>query len=120
MGWNLDELGFKPGERVYHVVPATVTDDGEPDYDTYGDLWYTEEEWKALTARPAPRLKTYRIQNRITQRWWQGQAPSAQEACDRAGWPIGSCYIREYTPVVTDPTRQSGHRGGGWKNASLT
>ncbi len=60
-------------------------------------------------------MKTYRIQNRITQQWWEGQAASAQEACDQAGWQIGDCWVRERTPVVPDPTADSGHRGGGWK-----
>ncbi len=63
-------------------------------------------------------LKTYRIQNRVTKEWWNGEATSAQEACDKAGWPIGDCWIRERTPVVADPTAESGHRGGGWKKAN--
>jgi len=46
----------------------------------------------------------YRIFNRITKEWWQGEANSAQEACKRAGWMIGNCWIREYTDR------------GGWKN----
>ena len=60
-------------------------------------------------------MKTYRIQNRITKEWWDGQAESADQACAQAGWQIGHCWVRERTPVVPDPATESGHRGGGWK-----
>lgn len=31
-------------------------------------------------------MKRYRIMNRITKEWWEGEANSAQEACQKAGW----------------------------------
>lgn len=60
-------------------------------------------------------MKTYRIWNRATKQWWEGEANSAQEACEKAGWLIGNCWTRERTPFRLDPTSVSGHRGGGWK-----
>jgi len=54
--------------------------------------------------------------NRVNRRWWNGVAESAQEACASAGWPIGECWVRQRTPIVPDRTRDSGQRGGGWKN----
>lgn len=64
-------------------------------------------------------MKPYRIMNRISKEWWEGEAESAQEACDQAGWFIGDCWVRNKTPVVSDPTSESGHRGGGWKTEKL-
>ena len=43
-------------------------------------------------------MKTYRIMNRITKQWWEGEAQSAQEACQKAGWMIGDCWVRIRTP----------------------
>ena len=43
-------------------------------------------------------MKTYRIWNRVTREWWEGEAGSAQEACQKAGWMIGDCWVREKTP----------------------
>jgi len=38
--------------------------------------------------------------------WWEGEAPSAQEACKKAGWMVGDCWVRQYSS-----------RGlGGWKS----
>ena len=51
------------------------------------------------------KLKRYRIQNRIINKWWEGDAESAQEACEKAGWPIGDCWVREH----------SLRGSGGWK-----
>ena len=48
----------------------------------------------------------YRIMNRITNQWWNGEADSAQEACRLAGWLIGQCWVRQY----------SAKGAGGWKN----
>jgi hypothetical protein len=42
-------------------------------------------------------MKTYRIMNRITKEWWEGEADSAQEACHKAGWMIGDCWVRVKT-----------------------
>lgn len=50
--------------------------------------------------------KTYRIMNRITKEWWEGEAESAQEACEKAGWMIGDCWVRKYT------------KNHGWKKES--
>lgn len=63
-------------------------------------------------------MPEYRILNRITREWWEGKADSAQEACFKAGWLIGDSWVRVRTPVVTDPTSDSGHRGGGLKNVT--
>lgn len=42
-------------------------------------------------------MKTYRIMNRISREWWEGEAESAQEACQKAGWMIGDCWVRQYS-----------------------
>jgi len=42
-------------------------------------------------------MKTYRIMNQITKKWWEGEATSAQEACEKAGWLIGACFVRVRT-----------------------
>ena len=47
----------------------------------------------------------YRIMNRITQNWWEGEANSAQEACQMAHWPISECWVRQYSTKGC----------GGWK-----
>jgi hypothetical protein len=60
-------------------------------------------------------MKIYRIWNRITGERWQGEAGSAQEACDKAGWLIGNCWVREHTQAQLDFTRDSGYPGAGWK-----
>ena len=51
-------------------------------------------------------MNRYRIMNRITKEWWEGEASSAQEACQKAGWMIGDCWVRVRTS----------HRGSqpGW------
>jgi hypothetical protein len=40
-------------------------------------------------------MTRYRIMHRPTQQWWEGEAESAHEACVKAGWMIGDCYVRE-------------------------
>ena len=61
-------------------------------------------------------LKTYRLYHRIQKVFREAEAELAQEACDQVGWLIGDVWVRELTPVVSDPNSDSGHRGGGWKN----
>jgi len=51
-------------------------------------------------------MPRYRIMNRITKEWWEGEAPSAQEACKKAGWMVGDCWVRQYSPKGL----------GGWKS----
>ena len=114
MGWNLIEDGYKAGQRVYHVCLATLDDEGEPQYEPYSDQWFTEEEWQALTL-PHPEHKEYRLFHRPTYNWWEGRAPSAQEACDKAGWPIGDCWVRMKTPTRDDPAGPGGIKYSGWK-----
>jgi len=63
-------------------------------------------------------MKRYRIMNRVTGEWWNGEAPSYRLACEKAGWPVADCWIRVHTPVVADPTAESGHSYEGWKNVS--
>ena len=53
-------------------------------------------------------IKRYRIMNRITKEWWDGEAESAQEACQKAGWLIGDCWVREH----------SDKGAGGWKKVT--
>jgi hypothetical protein len=48
MGWNLDEIGFKDGEKIVHVVEAVVHD-GEPDYEPYSDEFLKLDEWQKLS-----------------------------------------------------------------------
>ena len=48
MEHNLTELGFKPGDTVYHVVKAVVDPDGTPSYEAYSDEWLTADEWNLL------------------------------------------------------------------------
>lgn len=45
-------------------------------------------------------MNVYRIMNRVTKKFWEGEANSAQEACEKAGWMIGNCWVR----VNTSPT----------------
>jgi len=52
-------------------------------------------------------MKIYRIRNRITGQWWDGEARSTQEACQKAGWLIGDCWVRQQT---------HGQYSTGWKN----
>ena len=40
-------------------------------------------------------MSVYRIMNRVTNKWWQGEAESAHEACVTAGWPMEECWVRE-------------------------
>ena len=39
-------------------------------------------------------MNVYRIMNRITKEWWEGEANSYQEACEKAGWRVGNCWVR--------------------------
>lgn len=63
-------------------------------------------------------MKTYRLYHRLQKRFEEVDAPSAQEACEEVGWVIADVWVRELTPVVSDPTSESGHRGGGWRNVT--
>jgi len=51
-------------------------------------------------------MNTYRIMNRITHEWWQGEAGSVQKACEKAGWPIEQSLVKQH----------SAKGCGGWKN----
>ena len=61
-------------------------------------------------------MNRYRILNRVTKEWWEGEAASAQEACQKAGWLIGACWVRQHVPPHRDPARDGGIHFGGWKN----
>lgn len=63
-------------------------------------------------------MKTYRIYHRALKQFRQVTAASAQNACRQAGWLIGDCWVREFTPVVSNPNTASGHSGGGWRNVT--
>lgn len=64
---------------------------------------YTERDAQGNLARDytvAPKdgrrqpARLYDIMNRTTKQWRQVSASSAQEACNKAGWLIGNCYVR--------------------------
>ncbi len=40
-------------------------------------------------------MKRYFLKNRITREEAVVEAESAQEACEKAQWLIGNCYVRE-------------------------
>jgi len=61
-------------------------------------------------------IRHYRLFHRQLKQFQDMTAASAQEACQQAGWLIGDVWVRELTPIVRDPTSESGHRGGGWRN----
>jgi len=50
-------------------------------------------------------MNRYRIMNNITEEWWEGEAHSAQEAAQKAGWPIGHCWVRVKIGEVWDYPR---------------
>lgn len=50
-------------------------------------------------------MERYRIMNRTTGEWWEGEAETAQEACRLAGWEVEICHIRQ----------RSAAGYGGWK-----
>lgn len=64
-------------------------------------------------------MKTYRIMHRETGEFAPDiEADSAQEACQKAGWLIGDCWVREKTETRRDPHSDSGFRYPGWKNVT--
>ena len=63
-------------------------------------------------------MKQYRLYHRTLKEFRHEETESAQEACQKVGWLIGDVWVRELTPIVRDPTSESGHRGGGWKNVT--
>lgn len=63
-------------------------------------------------------MKTYRLFHRGLKVFKEIEAESAQDACAEAGWFIADTWVRELTPRVSDPTTESGARGGGWKNVT--
>jgi len=40
-------------------------------------------------------MKEYWVKNRITKEIVKVEANSAQEACEKAGWMIGDCWVDE-------------------------
>lgn len=40
-------------------------------------------------------LKSYGITNRVTGEYFRVKAPSAQDACEKCGWFIADCHVRE-------------------------
>ncbi|MQY60593.1 hypothetical protein GH153_01965 [bacterium] len=50
-------------------------------------------------------MPRYRVMHRVSKLWWEGEAPSAQEACQKAGWMVRDCWVRQY----------SSKGSGGWK-----
>jgi len=52
--------------------------------------------------------RKYRIMNRTTHQWWEGEADSAVQACQKAGWPKEDCWVREHSDTGS----------GGWRKPS--
>lgn len=78
-----------------------------------------EAERQAKTiSQEIPAESTYRIFHRADRKFWDGVAESPQAACEKAGWAMDDCWVRVRTPVVDDPSTESGHRGGGWANVT--
>jgi ParB/RepB/Spo0J family partition protein len=78
-----------------------------------------ERQAKTTISQEIPvELQTYRIYHRDTNKFWDGQAESPQAACTKAGWPMDDCWVRVRTPIVKDPSTESGTRGGGWANVT--
>ncbi len=61
-------------------------------------------------------LKVYRLYHRSLNRFADQPAEAAEEACRLQGWELADVWAREWTPCVKDPTTESGHSGGGWRN----
>lgn len=61
-------------------------------------------------------MKEYRLFHRELKKFWDGEANSAQEACQKAGWLIGDTWVRERTQVVSNSASDSGHTGGGLRD----
>lgn len=40
-------------------------------------------------------MPRYRIIHRLTKQQWEGEATSASEACQRAGWSITDCWVKK-------------------------
>jgi len=63
-------------------------------------------------------MKRYRVMNKITNKFGEEEAESAQEACEKLGWSIGDCWVREYSPKGSGgwkkPTDKSGRRSWGY------
>ena len=43
------------------------------------------------------KMETYRIQNLVTRKWWDGEAASLDAACNAAGWKKEDCWVRVET-----------------------
>jgi len=64
-------------------------------------------------------MKTYRIIHRGSNELAPDiEAASAQEACEKAGWLIGDCWVREKTGTLRDPHSDSGFRYSGWRDVT--
>jgi len=44
--------------------------------------------------KQAKSVKLYQVQNRVTHTMFMVTAESAQQACEKAGWLIGDCWVR--------------------------
>jgi hypothetical protein len=49
----------------------------------------------------------FRIFNKVTFEWWEGEAASGQEACRKASWDRDVCVVKERSETGS----------GGWKKA---
>lgn len=52
-------------------------------------------------------MENYRLYHRELKQFQEFEAESAQEACQKAGWLIGDCWVREET---------RGKYANGWRN----
>lgn len=59
----------------------------------HGEFILREGCEKCIAERIASETKTYKVANRYTHERATITAGSAQEACAKAGWMIGDCWI---------------------------
>jgi hypothetical protein len=87
------------------AAPESASNDvekQEPEPGTVVDAKFAQDETKPATEEtsslfdePEPlATSTYRIRNTKNNDWWEGQATSAADACDQAGWNLLDCEIK--------------------------
>jgi hypothetical protein len=108
-----------PGEAMYKLLPRLC-------FEVYRNrMGYNDDTVRKViqsfnagepvqTATKTSEVKEYRLMLRSTKEFKDITAPSAQAACEQAGWLIGDCWVREFTK--SDATK--GLKGGGWANVT--
>jgi len=67
------------------------------------ELCETERRFESGKREEVTQMKTYRIMNKLTHEFWQGNTENVKEAIERTMWPEEECLITERTDK------------GGWK-----